>query len=996
MNLFSFYDWRFKNISYICPQFNSKSMMFKSKLTLALLVSSMALTSCHKNKYTYETVENDPLKAKIYTLPNGLKVYMTVNDAEPRIQTYIAVRVGSKNDPAETTGLAHYLEHIMFKGTTHFGTTNYEAEKVYLDQIEALYETYRKTTDEAQRKALYHQIDSISYLSSKIAIANEYDKAMAAIGSKGTNAYTSFDVTCYVEDIPSNQIDNWAMVQADRFKNMVIRGFHTELEAVYEEKNLSMARDNEKQFDLLMNRVFPTHPYGTQTTIGTQEHLKNPSITNIKNFFNAWYRPNNVAICLSGDFNPDEMVDVITKYFGDWQPAESFPTLASTELSPATSPVIEKVYGPEAENTLIAWPLGGAKTDDALLADIVGDILSNGSAGLIDLDLNQTNKILRGFGGGEFLADYSLFILSGRPMPGQSLEEVRTLLLAELQKVANGDFSDDMLEAIKVNRAVNMEGRLEYNTARANMFVNSFINGVEWKDEVNYLNRLNALTKDQIVAFVNEKLKQNAYVAVDKLRGEDNSIVKMEKPEISPIETNRDSVSAFLADLKQIKVKEIEPAFVDYSKDMTIDNSIADMPIYYKKNTTNRIFSLQYRYDMGSRSDKTLDIVSDYVDLIGTDSLTAAQVAQEFYKIGCQFSVYPGTQVTTINLRGLSDNMEKGVKLLNYFLANAKADAEATKGEVSTILKYREDGKNDQRTISSTLRKYVEYGPESIEKFDFTNAELLALSGDTIVSHLQRLLNTKHSIVYYGPESIEKVKAITSSDVAGKTLLNPLANAEMKSIPTTETNIYVVDYKANNILFNKFSIIAADTYNAERQPSVRLFNEYFGGSMNGIVFQEMRESRGLAYSASARYSSPYVAADPYIFSANISTQADKLSDAINAFDEIIEQIPESDKAFAIAKESLTARLRTQRTKGRAVLDSYFSDKLLGLSHNEAANVYAKVQNMTMDDLLKFHQQNIKGRTYNYCIVADIDQIDMSVLRKLGKVTILKVDDIFVK
>ena len=188
-------------------------------LTFILLVA-ISLGSC-TSKYSYETVPNDPLKARIYTLDNGLKVYMTVNKETPRIQTYIAVRVGGKNDPAETTGLAHYFEHLMFKGTTNFGTQNYEIEKPLLDQIEEQFEVYRKTTDSLERKAIYAKIDSISYEASKYAIPNEYDKLMAAIGANGTNAYTSFDVTCYTEDIPSNQIDNWAKIAYSKDKKGV-------------------------------------------------------------------------------------------------------------------------------------------------------------------------------------------------------------------------------------------------------------------------------------------------------------------------------------------------------------------------------------------------------------------------------------------------------------------------------------------------------------------------------------------------------------------------------------------------------------------------------------------------------------------------------------------------------------------------------------------------------------------------------------------------------
>ncbi|MBO7182976.1 MAG: insulinase family protein, partial [Bacteroidales bacterium] len=255
-------------------------------LLMALLV--LAINACQP---AYESVENDPMQTRIYTLDNGLKVYMSVNENEPRIQTYVAVRAGGKNDPAETTGLAHYFEHLMFKGTKQFGTSNYELEKPLLDQIEALYEVYRAESDAEKRAAIYHQIDSISYEASKIFIPNEYDKLMAAIGSEGTNAFTGYDQTAYVENIPSNQLENWARIQADRFENAVIRGFHTELETIYEEKNMSLTRDSRKAYEKIFSLLYPNHPYGNQTILGSQEHLKNPSITNIKNFHKTYYVP---------------------------------------------------------------------------------------------------------------------------------------------------------------------------------------------------------------------------------------------------------------------------------------------------------------------------------------------------------------------------------------------------------------------------------------------------------------------------------------------------------------------------------------------------------------------------------------------------------------------------------------------------------------------------------------------------------------------------------
>ncbi len=276
------------------------SYIFLVTITSVLFSANSILFSQTKQtlsdgKYNYETVENDPLKARIYTLENGLKVYLTVNKNTPRIQTYIAVATGSKNDPHDAQGLSHYLEHMLFKGTDKYGTSDYEKEKPLIDTIISLYEQRRQTEDPELRKIIYHKIDSVSYLASDYAIANEYDKMIASIGAQGTNAYTSVEQTVYVNDIPSNQIKPWLELESERFRNPVMRLFHTELETVYEEKNMDIDNDNNRVWEVFYANLFKNHTYGTQTTIGTVEQLKNPSIKKIIEYYNERYVPENMA-----------------------------------------------------------------------------------------------------------------------------------------------------------------------------------------------------------------------------------------------------------------------------------------------------------------------------------------------------------------------------------------------------------------------------------------------------------------------------------------------------------------------------------------------------------------------------------------------------------------------------------------------------------------------------------------------------------------------------
>ena len=159
--------------------------------------------------YAYETVENDPTGLRLYTLDNGLKVYLSKNTEEPKIQTYIAVRAGSNYDPKESTGLAHYLEHMVFKGTHEIGTANWEEEKGHLEKISNLYEQHRAEQDPAKKLTLYRKIDEASLEASNHSIANEYDKMISSLGAEGTNAHTWFEETVYKNKIPANELEKW-------------------------------------------------------------------------------------------------------------------------------------------------------------------------------------------------------------------------------------------------------------------------------------------------------------------------------------------------------------------------------------------------------------------------------------------------------------------------------------------------------------------------------------------------------------------------------------------------------------------------------------------------------------------------------------------------------------------------------------------------------------------------------------------------------------------
>ena len=960
-------------------------------MVAALLMGSL---STNAKDYHYTTVAGDAMKTRIYTLDNGLKVYMSVNKEKPRLQANIAVKTGSRNDPAETTGLAHYLEHLMFKGTTHFGTTDAAKEKPYLDEITRRYESYRLLTDPILRKQAYHEIDSVSQLAAKYNIPNEYDKLMASIGSEGSNAYTSNDVTCYVENIPNNEIENWAKIQSDRFQNMVIRGFHTELEAVYEEKNITMASDGDKEWAALWKLLTPTHPYGTQTTIGEQEHLKNPSIVNIQNYFHQYYVPNNVAIVLAGDFDPDQTIKVIDKYFGGWKKADK---VSRPEFAPQTAITAVRdtsVVGQDAENMMLAWRFKGANQGESDMLELIGDILNNGKAGLMDIDLAQKMKVQEVGVEVEPMHDYTAFIIEGIPNQGQKLEDVRSLVLEEMAKLRRGDFSEDLISAIIANNKLSYYKALDSNDYRASAMGDAFINDQDWELVANKLERQSKITKKEIVEFANQHLLDDNFVCVYKRMGEDKTLKKMEKPAITPIPANREYESAFLKEVRNSEVKPIEPKFLDFKKDLTVGKTTKNIPLIYKQNTQDGLFNLVFRYEFGDEDDRRYGYAADYLNYIGTKKMDVSDINKAFYDLACNHSVSTTYNTLQISLNGLNENLPKALKLMEDVLKNAQADKESWAQYVEQVEKGREDAKTDQKTNFNYLWNYCKYGKYNPARNDISTEELKKVNPQEYINLLAGLNNLQHTILYYGPYSEAQLNTLLAKEhKTAKTLGVVPQGKKYELTETPQTEIIIAPYEAKNIYLRQYHN-EGKQWKPENAPVEALFNEYFGGGMNTVVFQELRETRGLAYNAAALYAMPALKNQPEFFYTHIISQNDKMMDCINVFKEIVDTMPQNQAAFDLAKHSLIKRLQSARTTKFGVISSYLFYKNQGIDFDLNKLIYEKLPSLTLQDIVKFEQENMVNKPYRMMILGNEKNLDMKSLEKIAPIKRLSQEDIF--
>jgi len=968
------------------------------------LILSLVITSCEKTsdyelktdnsgQYTYQYVTNDPLNVRIYELKNGLKVYLSQYKDEPRMQTQIAVKAGGKNDPANNTGLAHYLEHIMFKGTGDFGTLDWQKESVLLDSIEQMFTHYGNLKDTVQRANYYKLIDMVSNEASKLAIPNEYDKMVSELGAQGTNAYTTEDRTVYINNIPSNQLESWIQIEANRFRTIVPRLFHTELEAVYEEKNRSLDNDYWKSHEALLTGMFAKHPYGTQTVIGTIDHLKNPSITEIKKYFNQYYRPNNIAICISGDLDYDKTISLIDEHFGDWQPNETLPDWKKISEDSITTPIVRDVYGPDAEWVTIGFRFNGRSSNDYKLLTLTDMILSNSQAGLIDLNLTQEQKVLEPFSYVDHMNDYSIHMFRGKPREGQTLDDVKKLFLDQVELVKKGQFEDWLIEAVVNDLKKNRIQASEQNWSRSSDLVTAFTNNIPWNEYISEVDALREITKEDIMKFATENYRDN-YVVVNKRTGKDPSSKKVSKPKITKVTLNKEDVSPFHKAISQNKVDRLQPVFLDYSKDLQTSSMNKGLEVLYTPNTENDLFYLYYLTDAGTNNDPKLEVAVEYLQYLGTDEMTAEEVKKEFYKLGCEFNVFAAEDRTYVYLTGLNENMEKSLQLFENLLANAKPDEEALKKMIDGKFKKREDIKKDKWAIMfSGLVNYGLYGESSPFTNVLSNKQLREVKSKELVDIIKNFSSTEHRILYYGPEKSDRLVSMLNQYHTLPEQLKPVPpEKEYKMKDMADPAVLWADYDMvqEEIIF----LSKGEAFDIERLPMSRMFNEYFGGSMSSPVFQELREAQGLAYAAYAFYGTPSKPTDNDYFYAYVGTQADKQAEAMDAMQNLLNNFPKSENGLEVARKSILNQIESQRITKTGILFNYLNAKKLGVDYDLRKNAYEKAQQFTMDDITKFQETYVKGKSFNVVLIGSKDKIDFKSLNKYGTVRQLTLDEIF--
>lgn len=955
-------------------------------MTVKLKVVMMVFACC---SYQSQAEDLNALKVKEYRLENGLTVWLNEDHSQPKVFGAVVVKAGAKDCP--DTGIAHYFEHMMFKGTDRIGTLDYESEKVLLDSIAMKYDELAMTEDTAARARLQKEINELSIRSSEYVIPNEFNRLINRFGGSGLNAATSYDATIYFNTFSPQYMVQWAEINSERLINPVFRLFQSELETVYEEKNMYGDFIGGQVMDTLMARYFGPHPYA-YPIIGSTKNLKNPRLTEMHKFFEDYYVASNMALILSGDFDAQQVMPILEKAFSRIRSGNA-PKQEKVMLPPFNGRETMKVKFPIPFIKAMGLGFRGvsANHEDQVALNIAVNLLNNANGtGYLD-KLMVEHKLMGALAINESMNEAGILAVAIMPkLLIQSYSSAEKMVWDEINRVKNGDFSDEMFNSLKLEQKRQYASSLENIDSRATIMMNLFSQGKSWNDYLNEVARIESITKEDVVR-VAQKYFSNNYLCVTKSTGKypkDN----LPKPAFSPVvPRNADASSSYAKQLEKIPEQQVAPRIIDFEKDVKTSKLTPLVTLYTTPNPLNDIFTLNISYGIGALEQPELMQLTNYLQLLGTESLSFEQFRSRLQSIGSTLAFDVTPDAFVMKVTGFDNHIDETMELVGDFIRHAKADDKKLRQIVDDAKVSEKAFFKSGDNVASALLEQVKYGDQSRYLRKLSLSQIKKLKGKDMLAIYDKVRSVQCDLHYCGTLPVEKVIGtirqhlpLERTTVAS----NSPYYRELKQYDRPTVFFIDMPDMAQSIVYGYVKGDPVDD-KASRHAS-RLFSVYFGGDMSSLMFQEIREFRSFAYRTSGRYQLPNHAhkGTAGSFTAMLSTQSDKTLDALGVLDSLIREMPLKPERMEAVKQTLVNRINNDYPPFRNLSEKVASARMEGFDRDPAEEFLRDIATMDMQDISRFYQEQISGRPVVYVITGNRKHIDMKKLAEYG--TIIKV------
>lgn len=922
-----------------------------------------------------------------FQLENGLTVFLNEDSTASRIFGAVVVNAGSKHDPADATGIAHYLEHLLFKGTTRLGTLNYDKEKVHLDSINLLYDRLSKTKAEDQRLVIQLLINEQAQAAAEYGLPNEFDKMLKSIGGTGVNAFTNSEMTFYHNYFPPNQLEKWLDLYSHRFEEPVFRSFQSELEVVYEEKNRAMDDFQRTIVEKLEAEVFRAQPYGTQTTLGSIEHLKNPSLIKMYEFFNAYYVANNMALILCGNFEAETVLPLIKEKFGRWRSGEipAFPDYPKTEFK---GKEVRKVRITPIKAGILGFKTVPKTHPDRVALDAFNYMIFNDKeTGMLNR-LQLDNQLLWcGAVPNLYNDDGATIVFFVPKLFFQSLRKAESLAMGEIKKVQEGEFEVSDLKAVKNQVYVEFVKALENLETRAIAIAEAFNMGVSWETFSSYPDLIRVLKKEDLVRVANRYFGED-FIAMYSRMGFPKK-PKLDKPPYRPVVSEQKGRSDYAAYFEKLPSTPIKPRFIDFKKDVDIHDLSKSGRLYSVNNPVNDVFSLTFRYHVGTETIKNLDVAASLMNYAGADQTSLSTLKDQFAQLGVSYRFSANTNYFDLRLSGPDQNLEAAIDLVKALLDKPQANENSRKVVVNLLQTERRFEKSTPSQMGAILMNYALYGASSPFLTRASIREVRQTPTVQLLGLIRQALSYRFSAHYAGGWTADKVADLLKSLPCGA------KEAEKIQLPVktySEPTIFFVHNK-KAVQSQVYYYLPGRPFQPEDYPKLQAFNTYFGLGFSSLVMQEIREYRSLAYSAYGRFLYPaYKTGVAARYVGFIGCQGDKTLEAVEVMNRLLADMPVKKDRLPALRENLRLRAATAYPGFRTLSTTMESFQILNFDQDPNALAYPVYEQMDFDLIEEYYRENVQGKPAAITIYGDKKRVDLEALRKIGRVVELKRKD----
>lgn len=935
------------------------------------------------------------LDVKEYKLENGLTVWLNEDHSQPKVFGAIVVKAGAKDCP--DTGIAHYFEHMMFKGTDKIGTLNYVAEKMLLDSITIKYDELAATDDEVVRAGIQKEINELSIRSSEYVIPNEFNRLISKYGGSGLNAGTSYDATVYFNTFSPQYMAQWAEINSERLLNPVFRLFQSELETVYEEKNMYGDFLGGPVMDRLLSRYFSPHPYA-YPIIGSTKNLKNPRLTEMQKFFEAYYVASNMALILSGDFDTESVLPILQKTFSRIRSGEA-PKNEIVPLPPFKGKERMKIKFPVPLVKAMGMAFRGvpANHEDQIALTVAVNMLNNANGtGFLD-KLMVDRKIMASMALNESMNEAGILAVAIIPkLVFQTYGGAEKLVWKEINRVKKGDFSDEIFNSLKQEQRRQYASNLENIDSRARIMMSLYSQGKSWDDYLAEVSKIEAMTREDVIRVANKYFSGN-YLCVTKKTGKYPKDY-LQKPDFSPVvPTNTEATSDYARQLEQLPVQSVKPRFIDFEKDVQTTQLSALATLYTTKNPVTDIFTLNLIYQIGTLEQPKLMHLASYLQFLGTDSLSFHDFRTRLQVLGSTISFDANDKQFIIRITGFDNHFKETIKLAGDFILHVKADDKQMRQVVNDAKVTQKAFFQSSDNIANALLEKVKYGEQSRYLNKLSLSEVKKLKGQNLLDVFAEVRRMECDLHYCGTlpadqlaDQIKETIPLNEITVAVK---DPYyRDAESYLEPT----VYFVDMPTatQSIVYGYSKGEVTD--DAWSRHVSRLFSVYFGGDMSSLMFQEIREFRSLAYRVSGRYILPphNLEGKAGEFITMLSTQSDKTLDAMEVMNSLMQEMPEKPERLSVIKQSIINQVNNDYPSFRELSEKVAGFKRSGFDSDPSEALLTGIAEMDMKDIVRFYRRNVRLKPIVYIIVGNSRRIDMDKLTKFGKIIKLRKKDIY--